>query len=103
MRAKLAGKRFNEIQADIVQSAIRSYNMLVEDLTAGGYPYGVTPLKERDLYERLIALRNANAPEYWEDPTAQAMLARLAERFGPPPAPAAPPTAPFPGMPGTLM
>lgn len=94
MRSKLSGKRFTELQANIVNNAIQSYNMLVEDLMAGGYPYGVTPLKERDLYERLIALRNANDPAYWDDPTAQAMLERLAVRFGPPPAPAAPPTMP---------
>lgn len=96
-RSKLAGHRWNALEDEIVNDAVRAVNMLIEDLVAGGYPYGAEPLTGRALYERLVALRMANSPLYWDDPRAQETLERLSARYGPPPAPASPPIQFMPG------
>lgn len=86
------GMRWNAIDDAVVQRLARYREVVHDALWADGYPPMTDPVDSpREEYQRLVSLRNANSPLYWEDASAVQRLAQLAERFGPPPAPATPP------------
>ncbi len=88
--SRLSGKRWNRIEDAIVERAMRVYGpdgILEEKLLMDGFPPFHEPLSERDQYYNLLGLRSANSDLYWNDPKAVQTFARLAQRFGPPPAP----------------
>src|SRR5438105_2599487 len=82
--ARLGGERANRILA--------RYQLMVELLVANymanGFPPFTQPLTPFEQYQRLLAMRGAGNPRFWQDPEAQAAFARLEQQFG-----AAPPLA----------
>lgn len=90
----LGNERWNHIYERIVREAITIDQKVRDGLTADGPPPLHTYVdSDRQVYENLIALRQANSPLYWNDPTAVARLQQLTYRYGPPPAAG---TGPFP-------
>lgn len=99
MKHELGGKRWNDLEDAIVLAAAKIEDDLVKQLMADGYPYGTEPESERDLYYKLSAQYQANSPLFWDDPTAAKKLQQLSAKFGPPPAPYAPPIETMPPAP----
>ena len=82
---RLSGKRFNRLVETMVKRFDEKVAMLVEHELASGYPPFTVPLTPLEQYQKLVAMQQAGDPAYTEDPRAQAALAKLAVRFGPPP------------------
>lgn len=97
-QAPLGGRRWNAIDDRIRERVAEIDKSVRQAVLADGFPplYDAIPNDPRARYEHLVALRSANDPRYWDDPTAVKELATLAQRFGPPPAP--PRTTPGPEM-----
>lgn len=80
---RLSGERANRIRDRIVERHNRNVERLVSEYMASGYPPFTDPLSPYEQYQKLIAMRGAGDPAFWNDPRAQAELARLEQRFGP--------------------
>lgn len=93
-RNPAGSRRWNAILERIIERCVENFELVESALLADGAPPFHEPIDdERRLYDQLIALRAANSPVYWNDPTAQAKLQKLVLRFGPPPT--QPGAAPF--------
>lgn len=92
---KVGAKILNAVEDRVVRWAADTTDAVVDLLMSDGYPYGTEPLADRDLYNRLVALKMLPGSEFWTDPAAQVRLAQLEQRFGPAPIEASMPGAPF--------
>ena len=54
---------------------------LVESYMANGYPPFTEPLTPYEQYQKLLAMRGAGDPQFWNNPQAQATLAHFEARF----------------------
>lgn len=98
---RLGAKRWNALEDEVVNEYVRMEEVVIDALLADGYAPFTEPLDERALYETLVSQRMIPGSAYWTDPAAQATLTRLAAKYGPPPAPMAPPLGGL-GMGGVL-
>lgn len=98
-RHQLGGKRWNDLEDRIVRKMADIENELTKQLSADGFPYGTEPMPERELYYDLSAQYQSNDPRFWNDPAAAKKLQQLAQKYGPPPAPYAPPITAQPAAP----
>ena len=81
----LSAELWNSLRKDLLAWADELRDRLLREFHASGHPPGTVKLEPRDIYERLIALRDAGDPMYTRNPNAQRELVRLAKRFGEPP------------------
>lgn len=97
MRASgdIGGPFWNGLQDELTAWMRETIGWLREEFTAGGHAPFTDPNSPREQYDRLIAAYMADDPRYWDNPNAQAALAKLSERFGPPPPK---PVSPFGGV-----
>lgn len=93
---RLGGKFWNEVQDAIRSRFEEMRDFYRAELLVDGFPPFTEPVDERREYEKLVALRMIPNSPFWQSPAAQQRLEQLAAKFGPPPAPLAPP---FGGMP----
>jgi hypothetical protein len=98
VQAPAGGRRWNDLEDRIRKEMVRRGQLTRAAILADGFPPGYDAIANdpRAQYEHLIALRAANDPRYWNDPSAVKALSQLVDRFGPPPAPAGQ-IPPFPG------
>lgn len=83
--APLGSKRWNPLYEAIIKWRNETKDAIVEQLTADGNPPLTYPLSLREQYQRLIALRDAGDPAFWQNPQAAKDLERLSAQFGYPP------------------
>lgn len=83
--AKLSGKRWNRLHDEVVKRYNARKEMLMTALLADGFPPFGVPVPPRQQYDTLVGWQQSQDPRYWNDPAAQAALAKLSTRFGPPP------------------
>lgn len=88
----LSAELWNPLREDLLDWAAELRERLLREFHVSGHPPGTAKLEPRDVYERLIALRDAGDPMYTRNPNAQRELARLSRRFG------EPPPRPLPGV-----
>ena len=81
---RLGGERWNRLLDEIVQRYGDQKKRLGEALMTDGYPPFTQPVSPREQYQKLLAMQASGDPAYWNDPAAQAALAKLAARYGPP-------------------
>lgn len=79
---KLGGIRARQLLDNIVTRGTEMQDNLLESFMADGFPPLTQPVDERALLQRLTELRDANAPEFWDDPSAQRKLSQLEAKFG---------------------
>lgn len=84
-RGKLSGERWNQIHDAIVEGYLDLRKRYIDELMSSGYPPGTVPLSPFERYQKLLAMRAADDPNYTMNPKAEAQLAQLALRFGTPP------------------
>lgn len=81
----LSGKRFNRLVKAMVEGFNEKRDLLINEMMDSGYPPFTVPLSPLEQYQKLVAMRGAGDPNYTNSPEAQAALAKLSLRFGPPP------------------
>jgi hypothetical protein len=79
---RLSGARWNRILDHARYFHDKYKPALVDALMADGFPPFSVPLSPAEQYMRLVAMRDAGDPRYWEDPDAIKTLARLEPRYG---------------------
>ena len=92
---RLSGDRWNNMLNNVLSRAYEIMDNLRDDFLADGHPPFTYPLSDRQVYDRLVAMRQIQDPAYWNNPEAQAELQRLSQQFGPPPPPFAGVLPPF--------
>lgn len=85
MNGRLAGERWNRLFKMSLVRLQETRDMLEGEVMVSGYPAFHRPRTPREEYDELVAMRQANDPAFFTDPQAQADLAKLSMRFGPPP------------------
>lgn len=87
MNNPLGSNRWNQVYTRIIQAGIEVDHRVRDGLTADGAPPLHAPVdSDRQTYDNLVALRQANSPRYWDSQAAVKRLQDLTYRFGPPPA-----------------
>ena len=81
----IGGKRINALVERIIARYDTLVELFVEAMMVDGFPPGSQPLSPLQQYQQLTAWQAAGDPRYWNNPAAQASLAKLATRFGAPP------------------
>lgn len=90
----LSADKLNPLIAQLEEYARDLEDMLMRQFYESGHPVGTEKLPEQEIYARLVHLRDAGAPEFWQNPQAQKDLEQLSKRFGAP-RPVAVPGDPF--------
>ncbi len=81
---RLGGERANRIRDRIVARYDEMVRLLVESYMANGFPPFTTPETPYEQYQKLLAMRGAGDPQFWDSPQAQATLNHLEARFASP-------------------
>lgn len=89
---------WNQLEDDLIRDFREMREFFLRELMTDGHPPFTDWNDERREYDQLVALRMIPGSAYWNDPAAPGRLAKLAEKYGPPPAPFATPFGPG-GMP----
>lgn len=79
---KLGGIRARQLLDNIVTRGEEMQENLLESFMADGFPPLTQKVDEREELQRLTELREANAPEFWNDKKAQLRLSQLEAKFG---------------------
>lgn len=82
---RLSHKRFERLTKEIVQRYQDEREFLLSEMMRDGSPPFMVERSPRQVYEQLVAMKNAQDPRFWNDPMAQQELARLEGQFGPAP------------------
>lgn len=82
---RLSNKRFARLTKEIVQSYQDRREFLLSEMMRDGSPPFMVERNPRQVYDQLVAMKNAQDPRFWGDPMAQQELARLEAQFGPAP------------------
>ena len=81
----LSAEFLNPIIEEEMRWAVDTIEAMFGELYASGYPVGAKPLDKATIYQNLVAAMQSGDQSYWQDPNAQAQLAKLSEQFGAPP------------------
>lgn len=79
---RLSGKRWNRLLDHGLRFREKAKKSLTDAMMADGYPPFTVPLSPAEQYMRLVAMKDAGHPGFWEDPEAQSTYARLSARYG---------------------
>lgn len=101
MRSGLGATRINGLEDAITEVAIRVERGMEQALMVDGYPPFTEPNTPYEQYQKLLAMRAVNDPDFVNNRKAQDELAFLSLRFGQPP-PLQTPTGTVPGAPGAM-
>lgn len=81
--SRLSSTAWNERHTKLVAQFHTMVDHLVKELLADGAPPFSEPLPVVEQYARLVALKQAGHPSFWNDPVAQQTLAQLEPQFAP--------------------
>lgn len=98
---RVGGARWDRLRTEALQRYQDKREVVFAALMVDGFPPFTVKVSPREQYDQLIAMEQSGDPAYWSDPAAQAALAKLAQRYGPPsPLVQEPYGGPLPNNPG---